>query len=108
MNLLEQIEAAARKISDAVEGRTCGRVGVDVTVVAGKLTTVQFTASVGNVCGNGKDLYRVEFGESVDMATDALLNTITRDNINRSIRVKYLEDMANELGFEIKKKRGDK
>lgn len=106
MNLLEQLEAAARKISDAVDGRTTGCVSVDVKVVSGKLVTVTYHARVGEICGNGKDLYRSEFGESVEIAIDALLNTITRDGINKSIRVKYLEDMAAELGFEIKKKRG--
>mgnify|MGYP000387908013 CR=1 FL=1 len=106
MNTLEQLEAGARKICDAVEGRTTGRVQVEVKVHSGGLVTVQFYASVGEICGAGKDLYRSELGDSVEHVTDALLNTITRDGINKSIRVKYLEDMAKELGFELKRKRG--
>lgn len=106
MNTLEQLEKAAREISAAVENRTNGKAQVEVVVHGGKLTTVRYCVSVGEICGIGKDLYRSELGDSLESAKDGLLNTITRDGINKSIRQKYLEDMADELGFKIVKKGG--
>lgn len=106
MDLLQKLEEAARKLCDAVDNKTTACVEAVVKVHPdSKLVSVQYVARVGEVVGVGKEFYRLTIGESIDSVTDDLLNKITSEDIARSIRQRYLENMAEELGFTLTKKK---
>lgn len=100
MNLLQDLHDAAKELSTAVDHQTTAEVGVDVKYTQG-LVNVQYIARVGSVLGHGKDLSRMEIGESLPVVQGKLLATLAKDEIRKRIKMHHLQEIAAELGMEL-------
>lgn len=106
MNLLQELHDAAKEVSAAVGDQIPAEVGVDVTYTQG-LVSVKYVARVGSCTGTGKDLYRLELGDSLAVVKDKLLATVAKEEIRQRIKRHYLQELAAELGLElVEKKKG--
>ena len=106
--IMESLREQAAAVHEATGKQMTGECSAIVRVYSGGLMSVEFGASTGCILGKGPLAHRSERGASPATAAGKLIEDLRRGRIAEAIRVQFLRQSAEELGFEIvpKKKGG--
>lgn len=106
--LAKSMEDAAKSIAEATGGQMSGRMQFEISHHPKVLSFVRFTASTGDSMKKGTLGYRSEWGDTPEMAAAALIDDLHAARVSEKIRVHFLRERAQELGYTIVKADGSK
>jgi hypothetical protein len=106
--IAEQMREAAAAIAAATGNQMKGELELEIAVYPGVLTAVRFTASTGDTMKKGALGYRSSWGDTPAAAAAGLIDELQAARVSEKIRVHFLRQRAEELGYTIVKADGSK
>jgi hypothetical protein len=100
-DMSERLKALCKQMFDAAAGVLPAQMGMTVEMSPGGITTVRFTASLGDFMGKGVAAQVMKFGPSPEATAAEVLATATDRDIARRIRTEKLQELARELGYKL-------
>lgn len=103
--IMDSLRDQATAVHEATGKQMTGECSAMVRVYSGGLMSVEFGASTGCILGKGPLAHRSERGASPATAAGKLIEDLQRGRVAQAIRVQFLRQTAEELGFEIVEKK---
>lgn len=99
MNLLQELEAHAKRIFEADGGERTATMQVEVKLSPGGLTTVTYIARSGECYGS--DDSQLTIAGSPAACVVEIIGKIARAGDARSRQIRRLEEQARQLGMQL-------
>ncbi len=103
-DMAERLKALCQQIFDSAAGVLPAQMGMTVEMSPSGITTVRFTAAVGEILGKGVAAQVMKFGASPEVAAAEVISVAGDRDIAHRIRTEKLRELARELGYNLSRK----